>query len=268
MKTYQSEMFNDLVFKLTELFVTLPPPPPSVQSYRPAFANHRTSTATARAGGGGSGRRAMPTVTMQNIMDYNNGCILASCRVRTIEGGEKQMGELRRGDVLANGARVKCVVLSRYQGLLVKPSSGLDGSSSSYDAITQLVITPYHPVRVASGASRWTFPIDLVDKTIVEVSSPVLVCNLVLESVHTVNVGGFECVTLAHGFEDDPVVKHDYYGTRRVLDDLERLDGWSSVDGRIVLDRFRVRRDKRSGMVESTCDHVVCHRQIDLTSSV
>lgn len=231
MKTYQSESFNDLVFKLTELFVTLPPPPASVTSYD-------------RCGSGGSRgghTRGMPMVTMHSIMDYNNGCILASCRVRTHDGQNKMIAHLRRGDTLANGARVKCVVVSQYKGPLVKIGPSL-------------VITPYHPVKIDCQSEKWSFPIDLATADdVIDVIKPVIVCNLVLDSVHAVNVAGVECVTLAHGFECDDVVKHAYYGTRRVIDDLERLDGWQT--GFIVLDEFRVSRDE-NGRVNASFDHI------------
>lgn len=239
MKTYQSESFNDVVFKLTELFVTLPPPTPSVQ--RSSQMLHRSPSSSMYA----KPSRALPTVTMQSIMDENNGCILASCQVRLLDEREKKIGELRLGDVLSNGARVRCVILSCYHGPLVQLGSSL-------------VITPYHPVRFNG---EWRFPVDLVgDNDIgvmidrVDCSKNVLVCNLVLEQTHVVNVAGIECVTFAHGFEDNDVVRHSYYGTSRVLDDLMRLDGWG--DGFIRLDKFYVRRNPSSGLVEAAYGHV------------
>ena len=33
--------------------------------------------------------------------------------------------------------------------------------------------------------------------------------------------------TLGHGLEDDDVIRHAFYGTRRVLDDLARFPGWT-----------------------------------------
>lgn len=244
MKTYQSESFNDVVFKLTELFVTLPPPTPSVQRSSPMPYRSPSSSmySNSYVSPGAKPSRALPTVTMQSIMDENNGCILASCQVRLFDGREIKIGKLRRGDVLSNGARVRCVILSSYHGPLVQLGSSL-------------VITPYHPVRFNG---EWRFPVDLVGHNDIGVmadcSTNLLVCNLVLEQTHVVNVAGIECVTLAHGFEDNDVVRHSYYGTSRVLEDLMRLDGWA--DGFIRLDKFYVRRNPSSGLVEAAYGHV------------
>lgn len=211
MKTYQSDRFNDLVFKLTDLFVTLPPPPPSTQAYT-----------------------NMPTVTMHSIMDYNNGCILASCLVRTIDGRTKMIGSLRKGDILENGAVVKCVIMSHYEGVLIRIGNSL-------------LITPYHPVKINN---KWIFPID-AKEDLIELDR-VMVCNLVLDRGHVVSVGGIDCVTLGHGSEDDEVVKHPYYGTNRVIDDLMQLDGWN--EGLIVLKEFKVSRDEK-GFVNGSFNH-------------
>lgn len=55
--------------------------------------------------------------------------------------------------------------------------------------------------------------------------NPKAVYSLVLREEHTVVIGGVECVTLAHGLQED-VVRHAYLGTERVLHDLMRLPGW------------------------------------------
>lgn len=214
MKKYQTDRFNDLVFKLTDLFVSLPPPTPSTRA-----------------------RANMPKVTMRSIMNENNGCILASCLVRTSDGQTKPIGSLRKGDVLENGSRVECVILSQYAGTLVRLGRSL-------------VITPYHPVRVDND-NEWRFPVDVEEASMVDVDQA-LVCNLLLDRQHVVSVGGVECVTLAHGLEHNDVVKHPYYGTSRVVDDLKQLDGWH--DGLVVLKEFRVARDQ-NGFVSSTFGH-------------
>lgn len=214
MKTYQTDAFGDLVFKLTDLFVSLKPPTPSTRA-----------------------RGKMPKVTMRSIMDHNNGCILASCLVETSDGIRKPLASLRKGDVLASGARVECVILSKYAGTLVRLGRSL-------------VITPYHPVRTRPD-DEWRFPVDVDEITLVDVDA-CLVANLLLDAHHVVAVGGVECVTLAHGLDDNDVVKHPYYGTSRVVDDLKRLDGWN--DGLVVLNKFRVSRDQ-NGFVDRAFDH-------------
>merc|ERR1711898_36446 len=67
------------------------------------------------------------------------------------------------------------------------------------------------------------------------------VYSLVLASGHTVMIGGFECVTLGHGLEG-AVVGHAYLGTAKVVEDLERFEGWQRglvefFDGCMLRDR-------------------------------
>jgi hypothetical protein len=160
--------------------------------------------------------------------------------VSLAEGRSKLVGQLRRGDILDNGARVECVIISHYRGSLVVFGSGQ----------STLAITPYHPVLVEN---QWSFPVDVDGARIVNVEDEsVLVCNLILDREHTVSVGGIRCVTLAHGFEHNDVVKHSYYGTSRIVDDLKQLKGWDQ--GLIVLKEFKVSRDEK-GVVNRSYDH-------------
>ena len=41
---------------------------------------------------------------------------------------------------------------------------------------------------------------------------------------HTIWINDVECVTLGHGLQDD-IVRHSYYGSKRVVEDLRMLDG-------------------------------------------
>ena len=45
-------------------------------------------------------------------------------------------------------------------------------------------------------------------------------------------VNGVACAALGHGL-DAPVVKHEYWGTDAVIDDLRNRPGWE--EGRVVL---------------------------------
>jgi hypothetical protein len=69
-----------------------------------------------------------------------------------------------------------------------------------------LLITNYHPI-IENG--EWRFPVDVKASEKVQIDK---YYNFVLESGHTMNVNGIECVTLGHGFKGK-VVEHDYLGT-------------------------------------------------------
>ncbi|RNA40844.1 von willebrand factor type A (vWA) domain was originally [Brachionus plicatilis] len=222
MKSYRTERFDQLIEKLTQTFVTLPPPRPS------GHAIHNS-----------------PHINMTNIMDRNNGCVLSSCLVELKNCQIKTLDQLRKGDVLSNGAKVVCLVKSKYEGNLVK--------------INNLTITPYHPVFFED---KWQFPIEIyLEKKVKKIDSetaccvslmenckPISVCNIVLDRKHYANIEGLNCITLGHGYKDDKVLKHAYYGSRKCIEDLMTFKEWN--DGLINMKNFDVIRDS-SGCVQS-----------------
>ena len=118
--------------------------------------------------------------------------------------------------------------------------------------LNDLVITPYHPIVFKD---EWRFPIDILNENmrksedeiknpnfcLIESSKERTVCNLVLDRHHKVWIDGFECVTLGHGFMDE-TVRHPYYGSDRVIEELKAMDGWQ--EGLISFDDFKVQRDE------------------------
>ena len=77
------------------------------------------------------------------------------------------------------------------------------------------------------------------------------VFNFVLDQNHIMSVEGFEFVTLGHGLEED-VVRHQYYGTNKVIEDLSKLDWWKN--GFIDLESFYVQRYEQ-GALSGTYGH-------------
>lgn len=214
MAFYRDRKFDDLTDKLTDVFCTLPPPKASAQSYDSNMAN----------------------VSMRNIMDRNNGCILASCNVKLSSGEWKQICDLKKGDILDGGSKVVCLIKSKYDGVLIK--------------LNDLYITPYHPVFYQS---KWQFPIEILAdnlkeqglinpfNSLIQNSKSLSVCNLVLDSDHVVNVEGIKCITLGHGYEQD-VLRHKYYGTSKCIEDLSKLNGWN--EGVVSLVNYKTKRDQ------------------------
>lgn len=151
----------------------------------------------------------------------------------------KEIMQLNKGDVLEDGSRVKCVLITKFSGEMVK--------------IGNLVITPYHPI-IFDG--EWQFPIDVLIENsqkkldnpymvMVKAPKPNWVCQLVLDKNHIINAEGFKCIGLGHGFKQG-VLKHDYYGTERILKNLSMFEGWEK--GKVSLKSYRLVRDS-NGMV-------------------
>ena len=74
------------------------------------------------------------------------------------------------------------------------------------------------------------------------------VFNFALDQGHTVLVNNIECVTLGHGFQDD-IVRHSYYGSERVIEDLRKLDLQQNRTGFIEITEDTLVRNRRTGLV-------------------
>ncbi len=71
--------------------------------------------------------------------------------------------------------------------------------------------------------------------------------HFVLDKNHILNVNGIKCCTLGHGIVANSVIKHQFYGTNRVIHDLQQFDGWKN--GEIILNKNHVKRDLNSNLV-------------------
>ena len=70
---------------------------------------------------------------------------------------------------------------------------------------------------------KWHFPSDIgVTEKNEECDA---VYSFLLDSVHSMLIGGIECCTLGHGMSEE-VVAHPYLGTERVIDDLMNMRGF------------------------------------------
>lgn len=74
------------------------------------------------------------------------------------------------------------------------------------------------------------------------------VYNFALDQGHTMLVNNTECVTLGHGFTED-VVRHAYYGSERIIEDLRQLDREQNNCGVVELDEQALLRHGQMGRV-------------------
>jgi len=175
-----------------ELFCKLPPPKPSVKK--------------------ANGQAARPVASMSSYHNRSNPCFRGDCLVSMANGARVAVKDLARGSVVrtpdGSDAAVLCVVKTHCAGTaqLVELAGGL-------------VITPYHPVRVNG---RWHFPCDLAPARELACDA---VYSFVLSRAHVMVINGTDCVTLGHSFQDD-VVRHPYFGSQQIIEDLRSLPGW------------------------------------------
>jgi len=113
--------------------------------------------------------------------------------------------------------------------------------------VGELCVTPYHPVKVDQ---KWQFPIQIATH---KCDTAYSVYNLVLERGHRhmgVIMDGIETITLGHGITSNIVLKHDYFGTDRIIDDLSTMsDGVEWEAGHIVLRESNIKRKSSSGCI-------------------
>jgi hypothetical protein len=227
LQIYGGELFHALQDEGDRLFCELPPPTPSI---------------THRYGGSyGSGVAGAPIASMSIFHNASAGCFAPNTQIRLANGELKEIVNLRRGDIVwtpsGNATVCALVICSSYNR--AQPMTMLDG----------LVITPYHPVRRESTAP-WQFPCDIMGFADRLIST---VYNLVLDSGHIVNADGWEALTLGHGFTE-PVAKHAYFGTQRVIDDLAKQPGWE--EGMPCYRNLAARRDPSTDMIIGWYDDI------------
>jgi hypothetical protein len=215
---YGGALFRQERDRAEDIFSSLPPPIPSC-----------AVNGEGRRGSGmsSSGISSAQAPQFQQLFNHvSNGCFHPSCLVSLADGSQKRISELVKGDRLARpdvaGAgiapTVVCVVQTDTNGGVEELVSLNQGA---------LVLTPWHPIW---DRGRWAFPHDLSPPQQQQCTS---VWNLVLDSCHMIDIGGVACVTLAHGFRDDAVVQHSYFGTDRVLRDLQAQPGGGFARGHL-----------------------------------
>lgn len=93
--------------------------------------------------------------------------------------------------------------------------------------VSDMWITPYHPIKVLNSFTdqlEWIFPASLYTPEMVDMDC---VYNLVVEDGHVLFINYVNVVTLGHGFTDNAVISHPYFGTQQVIDDLKAHCGWT-----------------------------------------
>ncbi|CAF3370225.1 unnamed protein product [Rotaria socialis] len=175
------------------------------------------------------------SIDMRDFYDAAGGCFYGECTVGLMNGTTKFVKDIKPHDRTApHGGMVVFVVKTKLKSRQAKMIM-LENN---------LIITPWHPIRVHD---QWIMPCSLV-------SSPELiycetVYNFVLDRGHTVLVNDTECVTLGHHFKED-IVRHPYYGSQRIIDDLQRLDLEQNNTGFIEITQENLVRNVKTDLVK------------------
>jgi hypothetical protein len=230
LQIYGGDLFHTLQAEGETAFAALPALEPS----------GRSPTAAAYGGGAAATAAVAPVVNMQQMF-YNTGgsCFTGESLVRMGDNSYRPIERLRRGDMVWTPFGVSTV-----RALVV---CNMNEPIRSICQFGGLGITPWHPIHING---EWRFPADIMRTTEVSLNT---VFNVVLYKDHILDVNGVVCVTLAHNFQES-VVKHPFFGTERVLRDLERCNGWA--EGLPTFTNLQARRNADTGMIEGWYDDV------------
>ncbi len=169
-------------------------------------------------------------------------CFDGSCMIRLLDGSTIAARDVQKGTIFmspmhATGSKVVCVVESIAEEFSQIASHGF--------------LTPYHPIRINEDED-WMFAKSMeCDRVRV---SPRSVYNFVLVSHHIIQIvsgsGGndLQAATLGHGFTDNDVICHPFFGTQAVIDALRNFDLIAFARGRVILGEVFV-RDPKSKLV-------------------
>jgi hypothetical protein len=157
-----------------------------------------------------------PLVPVNMTATFHNpsgGCIQGSCRVKMFDKSFKEIKDIQKGDLVftPNGPGEVVALVICGTSMKAQPMCN----------IGNLWITPWHPVMFLDN---WEFPENIspiVDRQLSKVY------NLVLKQNHIIEVENVLCVTLGHGLTQNKV-KHEYFGTKKVIDDLKLCPDWEN----------------------------------------
>ena len=148
------------------------------------------------------------------------GCFNGEAIVE-LKNGKKKVKNLKKGDILSNGAKVVCLVetkINKYENVV---------------SINNVYFTLYHPVEING---EWVFPCEKF-----KVTKKFIGCwyNLVLNNKHEVVLNGVKAITLGHNRKDG-ILKHPYFGTNKVIEALKKYDSFNT--GFISTSNLKVHR--------------------------
>uniref|UniRef100_A0A6C0K2B0 VWFA domain-containing protein n=1 Tax=viral metagenome TaxID=1070528 RepID=A0A6C0K2B0_9ZZZZ len=208
LKTFETPRFLACQALGDAAFATIPPPFLHKQGYVAATVDY--SSAFNNSGG---------------------SCFEGSMPVVMADGSTKAIRDIRKGDVVKGGSKVRySVEFNAYA-----PSQPMA------QLTPKVAVTPWHPCRRVGEAGAWSFPANHVQYAARPLKT---VYNLVLESGHIVEADGYTFVTLGHGFQEVPLV-HAFFGTDECIKALEGQPG--AAEGRPVYENCVA--IKKDGMI-------------------
>jgi Mg-chelatase subunit ChlD len=186
--------------------------------------------------------RGAAPISMYAVNNAGGGCFLHGSLVKMANGKYRRCEELKAGDLVYNGYKIRCVVKTTLPSV---EFVALGTVEKGKEMLNVGGFTAWHPVKMGE---HWAFPADI--GRIQTIHGPTTVYNFVLEQGHTLIVNGITACTLAHDFTG-PVIGHSYFGkrepgVRHVLDDLEAHPDWPAG---LIHWAPQIHRDSKTGLI-------------------
>lgn len=140
---------------------------------------------------------------------YKSSCVHGDCEIVTVDG-IKKMKEIVPGDYVETErgfAKVSHILGTK-----------LDCRHRFYIK-GRLLLTEFHPVCIED---EWVFPVNCPYFSKITTYCDV-VYSLVLEEKTCFMVDGTKVISLGHGIENDDVAYHPFFGTQKVIENIEKL---------------------------------------------
>jgi len=218
-QVYGGSLFQTLRDKADAVFIKLPPPKPKVSA--------KSSSSSSISNKSSSAPKAAP-VSMKTYHSSSNPCFHGQCTVSMADGSSALVQNLKRGDLVSTPSGKAAEVLCVFKTICAGNVADL------VELENNLLVTPYHPVRIQD---QWTFPCNLSQPKKMTCDA---VYSFILKDEHVMIINGTQCVSLGHNFTQE-IVKHPYFGSQNVVEDLKKFKGWS--DGLVQLQSGCLVRD-------------------------
>ena len=192
LQNYGGSTFHQARDRLADIFATMKAPEPS-----------RRQQVLERCARSGRTASAAPE-SMRIFSNAGAPCFAGTCRVNMADGTLLPCTDIRKGHVVQTreGPKVIAMVLKT--------------NTQNYNVLLchlgKLFVTPNHPI-VHLG--KWTHPHTVSEPHVLPCEA---VFSFLLEDrTASMFIEDIECITLAHGIENDSVAEHSFFGTEEIV---------------------------------------------------